>query len=495
LINVPQYEIMGLKAGRNDPCPCGSGRKYKKCCLGRDTAAMHGTSPDMGGDEGLRIKLRQAEGRVINGLMEFAWNRLGVPAMDRAWSDFLGKKNLKADSKHLEYNQLFIPWFLTHWHPDSGWWPKELEGTVADAYLNDADNGLDEFNGAFLDCLCGAPFSFHQVREVHAGVSFEARDVFLEESHTILDQSASGTLRPGDIVFARVLPRKGPTIMCGSGSVVLPAERLDVFIDVRKTFKSSFKRMHPDILMAVQEQIRELYFDMAEAARNPVPPKIHNTDGDPFEFVTLTFDLKVPLLEAIEGLQALSLEPLEDILENAEKSPDGTVRKAEVTWAREGNKNFKSWDNTLLGRLRVEPGILVAEVNSRKRADRLVKEISKWLKGRAVLKSTARKTLEEAGKESPRKDRAASRRESEELMRQPEVRSQIAAMMEKHWKHWPDESLPALDGKTPRQAAKTREGRERLEALLFSFERREDYPHADILAPDLDKLRSELGLK
>jgi preprotein translocase subunit SecA len=22
----------GLKVGRNDPCPCGSGKKYKKCC-------------------------------------------------------------------------------------------------------------------------------------------------------------------------------------------------------------------------------------------------------------------------------------------------------------------------------------------------------------------------------------------------------------------------------------------------------------------------------
>jgi uncharacterized protein YecA (UPF0149 family) len=21
------------KVGRNDPCPCGSGKKYKKCCL------------------------------------------------------------------------------------------------------------------------------------------------------------------------------------------------------------------------------------------------------------------------------------------------------------------------------------------------------------------------------------------------------------------------------------------------------------------------------
>jgi preprotein translocase subunit SecA len=24
--------IKGDKVGRNDPCPCGSGKKYKKCC-------------------------------------------------------------------------------------------------------------------------------------------------------------------------------------------------------------------------------------------------------------------------------------------------------------------------------------------------------------------------------------------------------------------------------------------------------------------------------
>ena len=27
--------IKGKKIGRNDPCPCGSGKKYKKCC-GKD---------------------------------------------------------------------------------------------------------------------------------------------------------------------------------------------------------------------------------------------------------------------------------------------------------------------------------------------------------------------------------------------------------------------------------------------------------------------------
>ena len=25
--------------GRNDPCPCGSGKKYKKCCMGTDAAS------------------------------------------------------------------------------------------------------------------------------------------------------------------------------------------------------------------------------------------------------------------------------------------------------------------------------------------------------------------------------------------------------------------------------------------------------------------------
>ncbi len=31
-----------MKAGRNDPCPCGSGKKYKKCCLAKDQEASLG---------------------------------------------------------------------------------------------------------------------------------------------------------------------------------------------------------------------------------------------------------------------------------------------------------------------------------------------------------------------------------------------------------------------------------------------------------------------
>jgi len=28
----PAKAVKGAQVGRNDPCPCGSGKKYKQCC-------------------------------------------------------------------------------------------------------------------------------------------------------------------------------------------------------------------------------------------------------------------------------------------------------------------------------------------------------------------------------------------------------------------------------------------------------------------------------
>jgi uncharacterized protein YchJ len=38
LANTPRVEPIKAdkQAGRNDPCPCGSGKKYKKCCWDKD---------------------------------------------------------------------------------------------------------------------------------------------------------------------------------------------------------------------------------------------------------------------------------------------------------------------------------------------------------------------------------------------------------------------------------------------------------------------------
>ncbi len=46
----------GIKVGRNDPCPCGSGLKYKKCCLGKDTFPSPNREEDVFKEHGIRLK-------------------------------------------------------------------------------------------------------------------------------------------------------------------------------------------------------------------------------------------------------------------------------------------------------------------------------------------------------------------------------------------------------------------------------------------------------
>ena len=58
---------------------------------------------------------------------------------------------------------------------------------------------------------------------------------------------------------------------------------------------------------------------------------------------------------------------------------------------------------------------------------------------------------------------------------------------------WIDTKVPALGNRTPRQAAKTPKGRERLEALLIDFARSAEQ-RSSMFQPDLGDLRRRLGL-
>ena len=72
----------------------------------------------------------------------------------------------------------------------------------------------------------------------------------------------------------------------------------------------------------------------------------------------------------------------------------------------------------------------------------------------------------------------------------------IDQMMARHWESWPDEKVPVLGNITPRQAAKTKAGREKLSAILDDMEFRErknPLPGMSQLKHIL-KIREELGV-
>jgi methionyl aminopeptidase len=54
-----------LKVRRNDPCPCGSGLKYKKCCLNRETIADAAENKDL---YRRKYNIRLKEGKDIEGI-------------------------------------------------------------------------------------------------------------------------------------------------------------------------------------------------------------------------------------------------------------------------------------------------------------------------------------------------------------------------------------------------------------------------------------------
>ena len=80
-----------MKTGRNDPCPCGSGKKYKHCHLPIDTAV----SP-----EHLvwrRLSRVIDESKLLPQLLEFVAEHYGIDAIDEAWAEFFVWRNVVDD--------------------------------------------------------------------------------------------------------------------------------------------------------------------------------------------------------------------------------------------------------------------------------------------------------------------------------------------------------------------------------------------------------------
>jgi hypothetical protein len=76
------------------------------------------------------------------------------------------------------------------------------------------------------------------------------------------------------------------------------------------------------------------------------------------------------------------------------------------------------------------------------------------------------------------------------------MEAQLKQITKMHWEEWFDEKIPALDYKTPREAAKTANGKELLEALFLQYEYYETNNNNQInfLKVDINYLKKELNL-
>ncbi len=483
--------VSPVRIGRNDPCYCGSGKKYKKCCLNKPP------SPE----EAARKEVLAASEQLKNQVLEFTVRNFG-DRFEEAWEDFnFGDIDGPFDPKD-PFSMLFIPFFIFLWdpeNPDGETTDNIRGGIIAREFLLKNGSRLTEMERDLLRSNMTTPFTFYEILSVQQEQGFSARDILTNLNFQVHEKMGTRSLAVGDILYGQMCHVGGITTMSFNAPYPIPPRLKAAVIKLRQILqetKGSREFLSEQDLREFADDTRERYLEIVDQMM--APPVLVNTDGELLEFHTMKFD--IPSAQAaFDALAPLhDGVPPEALLHSAEYDSNGALSKVEIQWLKKGNKKFKTWENTVHGKIRIHGRSLEAEANSEERARKLRREIEKRL-GRdgAIYQGTEVKKSEEVldmlRREEPSRMKS-SRRSEEEIEEDPESQKVARDFMQKEYDAWVDKKLPILGGKTPKQAVKDPDGREIVESMLLQFERTlQDKPEG--VRPNLSGIRKRLNLQ
>lgn len=446
---------MGIS--RNAPCPCGSGRKHKRCCL-REQDQIRSDS-----------RLDDEVGRRIQ---EWSSTQFDVE-IGVALEEFAGPERTMGDDDL----QLFASWF----HDD-----RELQGggTPAERYAARAD--LPEDERAVAARIASARFGLFRVLVVDVGRSLvlqplEGGSRLRVQSHTV----------SRDAVRWDILLGRDPASLWGPVRLFEPGDEAELVGETKRLVASA---------PATGEPSRPLRRHSVELLRfRPsswdVAPSFFTLEGDPVAEGSATWQMH-DARAARQRLRALGGlgpgDPLEiDITLSREvlvgerpKLPPGAM----VIEAGPAD----DLDSVPIATLRLEPGRLHIEAISERRLDRAIEIVDVDFGDIAELSERTVVSLEQRinGQRSSTTPVALPRQDPSRA----EERQVVGAYMTDRMRRWLDEPHPELDGRTPREAIKD-EGRGDVIRLVRGIENAAERARrrGDAFA-DVAWMRSELGI-
>jgi hypothetical protein len=463
-----------MKLSRNAPCPCGSGRKFKNCCIGRLDA-----------EDSLWRKVHSASEALTVELMRFAKAAMPPEVFEDAVTAFLAGMGEEDDLD--KEQQLFIPWLLFHFDPFHFGNPGR--GTVARRFLEGSKAPLDPLDVEILEAALAGEFRFWRVAGSVPGRSLTLAEVGGERTVTILERSGSA-LPVGAILFGKVVEIRGLPLLDGCGSTPIPASSELTVVAALEEIRSR-RRERTKLPDVESHLLRGGYLKLARAVRSAGRPSIVNTDGDPVLFHEQDFAID-SAEAAFEALAPLSSSPA-GCRDAAERDAAGRIVKAEVDWSVAPPKETSPMPHVAIATFEIDGTRMTARTNSAARAERVAEKIEELLGGSARLRGTRVDPLDRPRAVPSPEERARAREEQERLRDDPEVREMVRGILLDHARSWVDESIPALDGVTPRAAMKSGAGRKKVEILVRQME---DHDPIGDGGPreDVAWIRKELGL-
>jgi hypothetical protein len=367
---------------------------------------------------------------------------------------------------------------------------------IVDLYLKRRGWKEPVLNRAYFGALRDAPVSLHEVSDVKPGVSMALKDILRGGSPvTVREKSATRSLRQWDKIAVRVVPERDHHVMSGA---VLPFCDEAVAL-LTSALREAVKLGKRAPLTVSTEQLRDCapmfttawLFTEVPRALNPSQPSYCNSDGDDVMFHDLRFVLKTgvtqkQLVERMDGVDGFA--PASGSFWNwIERRP---TRKVAASAGIMLESQVEG--GTVLAGLEIKGRALLVSANSPARAARveaLVMEIAADLVKPPL---TTIRTVEQLMAEREARPTPSG---ADEIP--PKIAKQVTHdYMDNHYREALDAPLPALSGKSPRQAVRSAVGRAKVIEWLKLLENRsarhDDRPIAEY---DFGWMWAELGLQ
>ena len=210
--------------GRNDRCPCGSGKKYKACCLDRPVAP-DGPVPEL--DEATLAALN-LRAETMHHMLDFAEGRYRrlfkeardfFPRLDDPDEEDREVPPLDEDEE-LDWEE----WMLNGVLFDL---PAGPDGEViAEIFLRKGAGRLAESQRQWIRQMLEAPLTPFAVEDVRQGESVRLRNLWTNEERVITDPHVAEWIKGGAIVAARLTGEPAPSFV-EPGPYTFPPDRFE----------------------------------------------------------------------------------------------------------------------------------------------------------------------------------------------------------------------------------------------------------------------------
>ena len=460
-----------MKLSRNDPCSCGSGKKYKHCCL-QLAVVQTSTSPFTKPHDG-------AIAKSINWLKTHQRKGWQV-AFDNLMHELLIEEDREALSQLDSESAGGIDINLTEWLLAEG--SIQIQGAkrqIADYLIGPFGPSFTPGQRNWIQQLAQRPLRLYRITDVKTGEQMTLCDVLNEaaEPVVVIERSGSQSARPGMMMGARVMLVQDHHELSGAVypfSIIAGQDTVSRLQEVADEFGHL-----PDLAQELAWTLMSSWLQQYVAPMS-MPDMIDSYSGDPMVSITDYYN--------VNDWQALA-----QVLQNC---PDLEGNKVDG-WSR----LLECDDGLTRPILSINLGKKPNQVQVFYRTQNYANQGRIWLEdlaGSCLSILTRRVADPQSMMQQSKRSKSKMAKPSAVPNIDPQEFSKlIEGVIRKTYANWCDESIPALSNKTPRQAIQTSAGLERVKGLLRSYQAGEKEQAKEQGRPEVsyDFLWIALGIK